>query len=92
MAKYINRDVLLEGLIASEKMLEIPDYHYGVIYAAIKQLPTADVVEVVRCKDCKYRDTIPDFCNVLLDGCRWASEESPDDDDYCSFGVRREEG
>ena len=48
----------------------------------------ADVVEVVRCKDCKYRDTTPDYNIFLGGGCRWHESESPDDDDYCSYGER----
>ena len=47
-----------------------------------------DVVEVVRCKDCKWRDTIPRFNVFLSNGCRWHESESPDDDDFCSYGER----
>ena len=35
----------------------------------------ADVVEVVRCKDCKYWQE-----------CRWGNYETPNLDDYCSYG------
>lgn len=59
--------------------------------ATIERIEQAiDTLEIVRCKDCKYRDTIPEFSNGLLEGCRWASEESPDDDDYCSYGERKD--
>ena len=51
-------------------------------------LNKSDVVEVVRCKDCKWRDTIPRFNVFLSNGCRWHEAESPDDDDYCSYGER----
>ena len=50
----------------------------------IRVLPSADAVEVVRCKDCKYRDA-DDFCtgrgypNVLVP-----------DDGFCDKGERRE--
>lgn len=50
-------------------------------------LPAADAVEVVRCKDCKYR-----FKNnghnkhgcPIVDANIWM-----DDDSFCSFGERR---
>ena len=62
-------------------------------------LNKADVVEVVRCKDCKYRDTMPEYeydddheHRTLMgtDFCRWWHDESPNDDDYCSYGERKE--
>lgn len=46
----------------------------------------ADVVEVVRCKDCKYFDAV-DCCNASITtfphGVR-------DFDDYCSYGERKD--
>ena len=60
--------------------------------AAIKVIettPTVDAVEVVRCKDCKYwQDNNGGYPN---EDCRWGHEETPDADDYCSFGERRAE-
>ena len=50
----------------------------------IEQLPTADVVEVVRCKDCKHYGKFGMKCNKLhltpIESWR-----------YCSFGERAEE-
>ena len=59
----------------------------------IKAQPTADVVEVVRCKDCVYADCLPSG----LFRCRKHSEYSMfrnsilnvRPDDYCSFGEKR---
>ena len=54
----------------------------------VADAPTADVVEVVRCKDCKYLVRSEDFCKVLSN-----NYEPPvyvDDDDFCSRGERRE--
>ena len=44
--------------------------------------PTADVVEVVRCKDCKHFES--DFCryDFALNFCCG--------DDFCSYGERKE--
>lgn len=57
---------------------------------AIRELPAADVAEVVRCKDCKYGDydSKPNGAMVCLrtkDGF-WREET-----DFCSYGKRREE-
>ncbi len=49
----------------------------------IKALPAADVVPVVRCKDCKYRDGTPGQPNIL---CAQMHE-----DDFCSYGECRED-
>lgn len=49
---------------------------------------TKDVVEVVRCKDCKYHDVNWDSCT------RWTSDQfnqaSVRDNDYCSCGERKD--
>lgn len=54
------------------------------IYNVIKSAPTADVVEVVRCKDCKYWQDNND--GYPHQECRWGNYETPDPDDYCSYG------
>ena len=51
---------------------------------AINDLPSADVVEVVRCKDCKYYDYENDNC---LDESGFGRTWKPTD--YCSYGERR---
>lgn len=49
----------------------------------IRHAPTVDAVPVVRCKDCKYRDGTPGQPNIL---CAQMHE-----DDFCSYGERKEE-
>ena len=48
----------------------------------------ADVAEVVRCKDCKYFQD--NNYGYLHEGCRWRDDETPDGDDFCSCGERKE--
>lgn len=43
-------------------------------------------VEVVRCKDCKWRGRLG--CAVTIVD----ESDEPKDDDFCSFGERREDG
>ena len=53
----------------------------------LEQVPSADVVEVVRCKDCKHRhdsllegSPFPSFCDVF--------PAYISDNDFCSYGER----
>lgn len=52
-------------------------------YITVSNVPPADVVEVVRCKDCKYEKTC---CQNIIDD----PEGVPVQIDYCSHGERRE--
>lgn len=82
--EYISREAAVKALFA-------PGMCYAPIQLQIvKDLPAADVVEVVRCKDCKYGDydSKPNGAMVCLrtkDGF-WREET-----DFCSYGKRREE-
>ena len=55
----------------------------------ISELPTADVAEVVRCKDCKnlVNTTINANCFLICD----ISDMEIAPEDFCSHGERREE-
>lgn len=62
---------------------------------AIGKLPTADVVPVVRCKDCKW---FADNNGGQWYGCQmfqvvWNTpEDAPKPDDFCSYGERKNGG
>lgn len=53
-------------------------------------IKNADLVEVIRCKDCRYWQEYQEghYPNEL---CPWDKNETTDEDDYCSFGERRED-
>lgn len=53
-----------------------------------KEEALRDIVEVVRCKDCKYWQDNND--GYPYDLCAWREDETPDADDYCSYGERNE--
>ena len=55
----------------------------------ISELPTADVAEVVRCKDCEYLVNTTINANGFLICGISDMEIAPDD--FCSYGERREE-
>ena len=97
MAKeYIEREALIEKL----QEVEIGFRHCGVGIAPalasgvkgaidkIKSFPTADVVEVVRCKDCVLRGT--DDCAMYYI-CECGTQYSWETgNDFCSFGKRKD--
>ena len=53
-----------------------------------ENLPTADVVEVVRCKDCKHYYTAYHVCMRLEDNCCFIKMPC---DGFCSLGERKEQ-
>ena len=62
------------------------------IISRLQLVPTADVVEVVRCKDCEHFEAINNddhgWCKMISDLPCGISVRY--DDDYCSYGERRE--
>ena len=64
MRKLIELDAALEGLenlnaISFYETNEHSKEAYMETKGMLKTLPTVDAVEVVRCRDCKYWDTVP---------------------------------
>lgn len=66
--------------------------HGYVHYEDLKGIPAADVVEVVRCKDCIYHTEDNECANGRWDN--WSNSDYglyPEalEMDYCSYGVRK---
>ncbi len=53
---------------------------------ALENAPAVDAVEVVQCKDCKYRDPENHHCDHVA-GTMIYFPRKPDD--FCSYGERR---
>jgi hypothetical protein len=98
MAEYIDREAVLNELNKNNitKTITFAD---GVrIFDRIKHLPAADVVEVVRCKDCIYSRELDKYEKKLyLDNCVGCTQHSVsyhsliiEDNDFCSYGERKE--
>lgn len=82
MPEYIEREALrkaIKGLCWVNKSCE-----YDAL-KVIKESPTADVVEVVRCKDCKWWH-LQERCSYLAE---YPDEPYMEADDFCSCGERR---
>jgi hypothetical protein len=82
--EYIDR----EALVA-----EYDRVHVGAPGGARKlmiEAPTADVVEVVRCKDCKWC-LIENWDGEVLYGCDCAAGKNDiSPDDFCSCGEKKQ--
>lgn len=104
MDKYINADKLftkLDTMKNPDSEFATDDYIDGFsdgVSAAmkeVKEMPSADIVEVVRCKDCKYAyiNSFAQLSGVVAckhladksDGILYAMQQ----DDFCSYGEKR---
>ena len=96
MARYIDADKLLEEMTLNV----LPDnarFVYLAMRGMVRNAPTADVVEVVRCKDCEYYSSVTKYsgepmhygycCNThdSVLGNRHRYER-----DFCSYGERKD--
>lgn len=61
---------------------------WAVLVGDIDDAPTIDAVPVVRCRDCLYwQDNNGGYPH---EECRWGKDETPDPDDFCSCGERKD--
>ena len=79
MARYIDADIMREDWLTNGENEYV--YDTNAVLDSIDSQPTADVVEVVRCKDCKYKDS----CLQKVD-CDYQYREI----DFCSYGERKD--
>ena len=94
MSRYIDADKIIYTWLIDIDGKE----HDGVtLQSVIDMIPTADVVEVVRCKDCKHYNEYENGEKIIgeeevHDGwcMRWSGIENVNRHDYCSYGERRE--
>ena len=104
MTEYIEREKVKEvikdygkGAIEDGQQTLDPVDDILLLHGAIDMIPTADVVEVVRCKDCKYSrprnksEKNIYFEDVLIcESCEMADEPcAVCETDFCSYGERK---
>ena len=85
MDEYIKRSTVmyyLDGIATADEMA------MNIAKAAVKRIPAADVVEVVRCRECKHENVY----HAISDKRTWCDYWGidPDFDDFCSCGERRD--
>lgn len=83
--RYISEKALIENIV---KIKDLRTLSTKTIGDAISMTPTADVVEVVRCKDCKHF-YLDERCTLLGD---FPEEPQMEPDDFCSYGEKKTEG
>lgn len=101
MAKYIDADALLAQM--KDRRFFVGRRSDPV--CLVEDAPAADVIPVVRCKDCKYKPTSPDgityglqveFPDKWANRCPCLCEDGwyswvPDDDFFCGYGAKEED-
>lgn len=84
MSRYIDKQMLIIALNAKSDMaLGTPKAVFAHVSKMVELLPTADVVEVLRCKDCKFFFRGKMCCCEEFGGI--VTEE-----DFCSRGERKD--
>lgn len=106
MSDLISRSALLEKIqfrIPNDRVLtDIVDSCVKITRRIIEEAPAVDAVPVVRCKDCKQWDKETGWCNQhssFIDDrgvfCTpWESSNWKlfDENDFCSYGERKDNG
>ena len=72
-------------------MAKIPKYFYFRVHAGktsieLEDASDVDVVEAVRCRDCKWFNKIGCAIKIVDES------DKPHEDDFCSFAERRRDG
>ena len=104
MAEYIEREALLAGFNETIYKLRVSAGENAILQAAIcfvqnsrdfvASFPAADVVEVVRCKDCMWSETI----KSIIDGnpmrvCNYGLyKQAAPDMHFCNHGHKKMDG
>ena len=86
MAEYIKREALLEDLQAAVENGGMGGMVASALKRYVKRAPAADVVEVVRCKDCEYfglNDENVPYCLNLF------GLDDPEPNGFCSYGRKK---
>ena len=92
MAEYIEREASCKDCFHFGVCDILDPLHGGV--PCDKFIPAADVVKVVRCKDCRYSKLYLNYFYCENDNAPWSENTMAnltDPDDFCSYGERRKE-
>lgn len=95
MARYIDAEkieIRVSCGINNDGLIFIPMKD---VHASIDRTPTADVVEVVRCKDCVSSRPLrrnDRFEALFAEGCVYCmrSDDGVDNEHFCGYGERKE--
>ena len=86
----IDADAVYNKALENHQKGEIEDWEFDSIINYLDDAPTINPVEIVYCKDCKHK------VRTDANGIVICSEEHgmycPTENDFCSYGERREGG
>ena len=94
MEEYVTKENVLAQL---ERCARDPyhETHYlrDAVINTIRRTEAADVVEVVRCEDCKFGELFQnDSSGVMARYCKvFTLKRMVADDDFCSYGERKDD-
>ena len=92
MAEYIEREVAIKAVEKADYTAIADDADSckaNYLREIIESVPAADVVPVVRCKDCKYA-YINSFSAASGVALCSSSAKVMQQDDFCSYGERKD--
>ena len=89
MARFIDADRALE--IVYERGIAHPNAYHLTNYAMaiLREAPTVDAVEVVRCRDCIGRSTWYNDAEYGCAVCGMSGMYPKSEDDFCSYGLKK---
>ena len=96
MDDYISRQAALDAIdcditITGRQNAELAASTIGAFVDRVKALPAADVIPVVRCKDCEWAIKSTELPGWYMCKCEEAFDYYAKPDDFCSYGKKREE-
>lgn len=91
MDEYINRDTLVGEFIEKQFKNNSSKIEISEVIRMINSQPKADVVEIVRCKDCEFckHSTVGYLCKRILNMTDGEYFIYNNPNDYCSYGERK---
>ena len=98
MAEYIDRDELLKELCTVSAPTPSESWIVEKCIEKVNEQPDADVVEVVRCKDCEraemynfYDEDVPRLACVEKKNGEVCFATKVEPNHFCSYGERKEQ-
>ena len=81
-------DAVAAHAVAAAAGIKGAEKSYELFKAGLEALRPVSREQVILCKDCQYWQG--NNGGYPHSECRWGNDETPDEDDYCSFAERLE--
>ena len=94
MTEYIERSYIRKMAMLEMAYTMETETDAAVVLRMIDDAPAADVIPVVRCKDCKHKGWVQEPCHgKSVDYCRvWDCTLRNLETTFCSYGERKDGG